>query len=379
MLVSRITAWWLSVRLRTLAVKLPATAILAWLLTVTSAQAPNSQKLIVLTKPIAPFVMQNSDGRLSGFSIELWDALAARMDRQTEYRYLPDLKSLLADIQAGRGDAAIAAISITADREAVLDFSYPYFDSGLQIMTVSAEVGTLQKTWSAIKLLVATHGFRSALFTLALLLLIFAHVIWWIERDRNPAFSRSYPAGLWDAVYWALVTVTTVGYGDKTPKSSLGQVVALVLIFFGYLTFAWFTATVASSLTVSQLEGAVLGPGDLAGKRVATVAGSTGEQFLRHLPQVNVLSFALIDDAFPALLEGKVDAIIYDFPSLSYFAQHEGKGKVRLVGPVFQREPYGIAFPQGSPLREQVNRALLEIRESGLYDRIYSKWFGASE
>lgn len=354
-------------------------AVVGWLLVVSLAQTQDSKKLVVLTKPIAPFVMQNPDGRLAGFSIELWDALAAQMGWQTEYRYLPDLKSLLSSIQAGDGDAAIAAISITSDRETVMDFSYPYFESGLQIMTASVEAGTLQKTWSVVKRLVSTRDFRSALLTLALLLLVFAHIIWWIERDRNPSFSRKYPAGLWDAIYWALVTVTTVGYGDKTPRSPLGQVVALILIFFGYLTFAWYTATVASSLTVSQLEGAVLGPGDLAGKQVATVAGSTGEQFLRHLPQVHVLTYALIDEAFPALLAGQVDAIVYDYPSLSYFTQHEGKGKVRLVGPVFQRESYGIAFPQGSPLREQVNRALLGIRESGLYDRIYSRWFGAPE
>jgi len=365
--------------LKLLTARMAVVVILGWLLIISFAQTQNPGKLVVLTKPIAPFVMQNQDGHLAGFSIELWDALSTRMGVKTKYLLLPDLKSLLASIEVGNGDAAIAAISVTAEREAVMDFSYPYFDSGLQIMTVSVEAGTLQKTWTAVNRLISTRGFRSALFTLALLLLVFAHVIWWIERDRNPSFSRRYPAGLWDAIYWALVTVTTVGYGDKTPRSPFGQVVALVLIFFGYITFAWFTATVASSLTVSQLEGAILGPGDLAGKRVATVVGSTGEQFLRHLPQVHVLTYALIDDAFPALLDGRADAIVYDYPSLSYFAQHEGKGRVRLVGSVFQRESYGIAFPQGSPLREQVNRALLEIRESGLYDRIYSKWFGAPE
>jgi len=342
------------------------------------AQPSQPKRLVVLTKPIAPFVMQSSDGHLSGFSIELWDAVSTRMGVDTEYRLLPDLKSLLNDVRDGKGDAAIAAISITASREVYLDFSHPYFSSGLQILTASSEVSALQKTFTAFRNLISTDGFRSALITLTVLLLVFAHVIWWIERGRNPAFSRRYPAGLWDAVYWALVTVTTVGYGDKTPRSPTGQVVALVLIFFGYLTFAWFTATVASSLTVSQLESAVRGPEDLAGKRVATVAGSTAERYLRHLPQVRVLSYPLIDEAYPALLSGRADAVVYDFPSLGYYAQQAGKGKVRLVGPVFQREPYGIAFPQGSPLREQVNRVLLEVRESGLYDRIYRKWFGAT-
>jgi len=360
-----------------------ARAVGAWVLWTLAAWAVAQgagtprEAVVVLTKPIAPFVLQTPDGRLTGFSIDLWNALADRLGLVTDYRLLPDLKTLLAEIRAQKGDLAIAAISITADRETYLDFSHPYFNSGLQILTLSAEAGTLQRTWGAIRRLFATGGFRSALFTLGLLLFVFAHVIWWIERERNPAFSRRYPRGLWDAIYWALVTVSTVGYGDKTPKSPAGQAVALVLIFFGYLTFAWFTATVASSLTLSQLESAVMGPGDLAGKRVATVAGSTAEAFLRQLPQVRIVTYPLIEDAYPVLLAGEVDAIVYDFPSLSYYASHEGRGKVRLVGPVFQREPYGIAFPQGSPLRERVNRALLELQESGIYDRIYQKWFGA--
>ena len=323
--------------------------------------------------------MQRPNGTPSGFSIELWEALVDRTGLQTRFVMLPDLKTLLHYIESGEGDATIAAISITSDREARIDFSHPYFDSGLQILVAAAEMGALQKAFGTLRRLTSTRGFWSAFLTLGLLLVVFAHVIWFIERGRNPSFSRRYPAGLWDAIYWALVTVTTVGYGDKTPKSPPGQAVAIVLIFFGYLTFAWFTATVASALTVSQLEGAVRGPEDLSGKRVATVAGSTAERFLRHLPGVHVVTYPLIDGAYPALLAGEVDAVLYDYPSLAYYAQNAGRGKARLVGPVFQHEPYGIAFPEGSPLRERVNRALLEIREEGLYDRIYAKWFGAAE
>ena len=335
-----------------------------------------AEEVVVLTKPIAPFVMESPDGRLTGFSIELWEAIAARLGLETTYRLLPDIRALLEAVEKGEGDLAIAAISITAEREARMDFSHPYFESGLQIMTLTAEVSAFERAKGALRSLLATSTFRTALFSLFVLLLIFAHVIWLVERGRNPDFSKSYPRGLWDAIYWAIVTVTTVGYGDKTPKSSVGRAVALVLIFFGYLIFAWFTATVASSLTVLQLEEKVSGPADLAGKRVATVAGSTAEAFLRHLPQVHLLTYPLIEDAYEALLAGQADAIVYDFPSLSYYAEHEGRGLVRLVGPVFKREPYGIAFPEGSPLRERVNRVVLELKESGLYDRIYAKWFG---
>ena len=48
-----------------------------------------------------------------------------------------------------------------------------------------------------------------------------------------------------------------------------------------------------------------------------------------------------------------------------------------VLGEVFQPQNYGIALPSGSPERELVNQALLEIIEDGTYDQIYRRWFSA--
>ena len=57
----------------------------------------------------------------------------------------------------------------------------------------------------------------------------------------------------------------------------------------------------------------------------------------------------------------------------------DGNNTVTIVGPLIERQDYGIAFPAGSELRESVNRALLELDESGRYERIRAKWFGSSD
>jgi len=50
---------------------------------------------------------------------------------------------------------------------------------------------------------------------------------------------------------------------------------------------------------------------------------------------------------------------------------------VKLVGTEFEKREAGIVLPEGSPLRRQINSALVAIPEDGTYDRIYDKWFGS--
>jgi len=340
------------------------------------AQTTGDARLRVLVKPIPPFVIENADGSLSGFSIDLWQMVEKQLGVQSDITVLPNVTELLQAIETGKGDVAIAAVTITADREQRMDFSHPFFRSGLQIMVPGDDMGMIAKALSVIKGMFASKSFRFALLALAILVLGTAHIMWLVERRKNPEFTRGYPMGLWDGVYWTMVTISTVGYGDKTPKSHSGKVIALVLIVFGYVAFAWFTATVSSAMTVSRLEGEIRGPGDLVGKRVVTVRGSTSETYLLNLPAIQILAVETVDLAYKTLETGQAEALVYDYPVLSYHARGAGQGWLRLAGPVFQREPYGIVFAEGSKWREPVNQALLFLSEQGDYDRIYLKWFG---
>ena len=96
-------------------------------------------------------------------------------------------------------------------------------------------------------------------------------------------------------------------------------------------------------------------------------------------PSIDHVTVDFIDDAYEMLGRGAVDAVVYDFPVLRYQTQQYPEDNFEVVGTPFNRENYGIAFESGSPLREVTNRTLLRLRESGLYEGIYSEWFGASE
>ena len=89
-----------------------------------------------------------------------------------------------------------------------------------------------------------------------------------------------------------------------------------------------------------------------------------------------VVPVAKIDEAYELLLKEKVDAVVFNSPSILHYERHEGAGKVKVVGPLFDIQYYGFMFPEGSKLREPVNRTLLKLKKNGTYDRIYEKCFG---
>ena len=119
--------------------------------------------------------------------------------------------------------------------------------------------------------------------------------------------------------------------------------------------------------------------GDLKGKKVATKLATTSVDFLKSKGVTDIKLLPNTDNLFMELLIGGVDAVLFDSPPLMYYAKNQGKGKVKVVGPLYQGQSYGIAFPQGSSLREKVSITILKFKENGTYDTLYKRWFGTSE
>jgi len=82
------------------------------------------------------------------------------------------------------------------------------------------------------------------------------------------------------------------------------------------------------------------------------------------------------EHAYGLLDSGKADAIVFDAPVLEHHLQSSGSSSEVVVGGIFQHEDYGIAVPNGSPLRKLINAGLLDMRADGTYDEIYARYFG---
>jgi len=335
---------------------------------------PDASRIRVGIMPLEPFVFIDEDGQPSGFSIDLWKAIDADIGMQYEWVLAGTVNELITNLQSGKIDVAIAGISMTPESESLIDFSYPYFESGLQIMvTENPDAGNVN---------LPSIFFSSIVFKLlgvGLILLFFmANIFWLMEKRSNPEMPKSYAAGIWDGLWWGLTILLKQEYLDNAkPNSFLKRLFAMVSMVAGIVLIAEFTATITASQTVSQLRPTIEGLSDLQGRRVLTVAGSTADDFLL-VKEVRHATVERIDEAYDALLNDEADAIVFDSPVLLFYSHNQGYGLVRVVGSIFREKNYGIALPTGSPLREPINAALLRLNSSGRYDKIYEKWFGAA-
>jgi polar amino acid transport system substrate-binding protein len=330
-----------------------------------------ARRLRVSTRVLPPFVVEEKD-ELTGFSIELWRSIATRLGLEADLFVTGSVTDLLATVRTGKADLAVAAISITSEREKTFDFSQPIFESGLQILAPRRSAGSGPSPLASL----FSPALLQLLGLMLLLVLIPAHIVWLVERRHEEGIigTERYVPGIFSACWWAVSTLAT--QAESMPRTTLGKIVAVVWMFAGVLFVAYFTATVTSSLTVQRLQGSIRGPRDLPGKRVATTAGSTSAAYLKQ-QGIETLLFNEIDGAYRALLAERADAVVYDSPILLHYAANEGKGKVEVVGGVFRQESYGILLPRHSPHRKPINEALLRLREDGTYQQIYERWFGA--
>lgn len=227
---------------------------------VSTASAQGKELVVATDTAFVPFEFKQGN-TYTGFDIDLWAAIAKELN--LKYKLQPmDFNGIIPGLQTRNIDAALAGITIRDDRKKVIDFSDPYYESGLAIL-------------------------------------------------------------------------------------------------------------------VSEKNDSIKAAKDLSGKSVAVKTGAATVDFMKsQAPDAKLKLFPNIDNAYLELATGRVDAAVHDTPNVQYYANTAGKGRVKVVGTVKSGDFYGIAFPKGSELVPQVNKALATLKANGQYDAIYTKWFG---
>jgi ABC-type amino acid transport substrate-binding protein len=309
------------------------------------AAAAAAKKLVVGVTDSPPLSYRTDDGIWTGLAVVLWEEVAAQMGFQYEYRPL-EFSDVDVVLTNGTVDAVLGGAPVTLEGEAIHDFTQPYLVTGLGF--AQRQRGAVQ--WSAI----LGALFDPRLLTIVGLIIVgvltVGVVIALVERrERITDFGGSMRESVSTGVWWAAVTMTTVGYGDATPKTTTGRALALLWMFVGVVAVAFLTATVTSVLTVTHLRGAVQQPSDLFRLRLATVEGGAGADYL-HNRHVSFAMFPTYEEALTQLDAGNIDAVVANIPVLRSLVSHEWVGRLQVSPIALEPLLFAVAIPENSPL-----------------------------
>ena len=319
-----------------------------------------------------PFVIEQ-DGVLSGISVEIWKDVAERLEQPYKFVVQPNTNANVEAVADGSVDLAIGPISITPTRLAnpKIDFTQPYYHGYEGLLIPQKPPGLITRLrpfigWAAL----------SSVGILITLLFIFGNLIWLAERRKNTEqFPRHYFHGVGNGMWFGLVTLTTVGYGDRAPLSRSGRIIAGIWMVISLVAVSSITAGLASAFTLSLAEiapSAIREKADLRGKKIAVVEGTTSLRWGK-LYEINAFLTKDLNGAIKVLNQGKVEGIIFDEAPLRHYLKQNKKSKLKLANFPLAIQTYGSVLPMGSPLRNQLNIELIDMERNGITERIKTK------
>jgi ABC-type amino acid transport substrate-binding protein len=180
---------------------------------------------------------------------------------------------------------------------------------------------------------------------------------------------------MWEAIWWIASTVVAGGCDNKHVASGLGRTIAFAWMVGGIMLLAAFTSVLTATLTAEQVAGTIHGPKELAGRTVGCQEAAVTVKEVRRRGGI-AREFSKLNEALDALGRDELDAVVGENQQMMFLLNQSGRQSLKLVGPIFESFDYGLGLPNGSPLRERLNTAILRMREDGTMDRIREQWLG---
>ena len=319
-----------------------------------------------------PFVISEGE-KSSGISLDVWLHLAEENDLAYELISKSSPEKGIQALNDGSIDVLIGPISITPRRLAMpnVDFTQPYYMGRVGVLLPLEPPSLLSRVrvffgWAVLSSILVMTG----------VLLVVGSLVWLAERRRNPEqFPRRWAPGIASGMWFALVTLTTVGYGDKAPVTRTGRGITGAWMITSLIAVSSLTASLASAFTLflsgSSLD-VITNPLQLKARRVAVVSGTSGME----MAQQDGMRLVPSDDlkgAVRLLLEGQADALVFDEPAIRFYIKKNPHLALQLAPFNLGEETYGFALKANNPLRTPLDVSILRMRRMGKMEAIDEK------
>lgn len=332
------------------------------------AQGDEPEVLKVGYAGSAPFVMHQE--KEDGIVIDIWKEIAFGINKNYRFIEYESVESGIKAIDNNELDILIGPITINSTRAAQVNFSQPYFNTELAILAPVVET----TFWDKIK------PFMSSTFIYAviglLVILTFVGFLFWVAEGRK--YPEEYGKGVFkgtaSGVWLAVVTMTTVGYGDLAPRSAAGRFILGAWMIISLILATSFVAGIATTFSKSSSEDqTITSLNHLEEKKVAVPNYKKIMNKVRDAGGTPV-AIADVSDGYQMLLNQKVDAVIYDAIPLEYIFEDDKKEKFVLSKKRIEPQYYGFLFPLGSDLKRKVDLQIINLQDNQEIHAIVEDW-----
>ncbi|KAL4388450.1 hypothetical protein GQ457_09G008870 [Hibiscus cannabinus] len=319
---------------------------------------------------------QTNGTTVTGFCAEVFKEAIKSLDYDLHYDFVPfvnvsggmagNYDDLILGVYHKNFDAVVGDITIIASRFPFVDFTLPFTDMGMGVVVPKTNKNDI---WIFLKPLSGDLWITTGAF-----FIFTGIVVWLIEHRINDEFQGS-PSEQIGTIFWFSFSTLVFAHQEKL-LSNLSKFVVTVWVFAVLIITSSYTATLASMLTVQQIQ---FSSGDrelgssadlllLRGINKSTIGNPKVKTY--HSPE------EYADALRRGSKNGGVSAIIDEIPYLKIFlAKYPSdytmiKSKATTGG-------FGFVFPKGSPLVQGISSGIMRLREEEKLQMMENEWFNA--
>ena len=331
------------------------------------AHAVNTGKLKVGVYDSAPFAYKDELGQWKGIAVELWQAIAKDKGYDFDFVEVPR-KEAVPLLAKGDLDVIAAGLSVSLERELLIDFSQPFYASHYAIAISRKPLASIE---SALLHIFLSWKFWVFVICIGFAFVLVAILMWHFEGNENPEYhGPSKMHSIAYGIYWSVAMMTRAG--ERAPKTVPGRIIGILWLGAAVFLAGSFTATVTTALNVERLSRKISSERDLPNAYVAVMPGPCE----KLLGQMNVRYTVCSDrkDCYSLLSQDRVDAIVGSEPSLKYYAARNLQGKLDIIPMDYDEVLYSIGLKPKSELTEDINRAVLQITSTYAWAEVLKQY-----